>query len=225
MRTEASSPGGISFNPLCYWRYRPFFAVLAVGFAMLMVGVWAVLVLSGHKGSIPTKDGGETPIWLFAPASLGTLGFYTWLKARKFQTGDANPGVVVSLVPVLIAVQTDLTKGGGKFPAVKIVRVNLDSSNGEPLQLGTRVSTVSNYFDTAGKGAPHWGDFDPEPAEYSTSRKSSLSRLASSFNKQQYASLAHSLKLISQPYRPAIYAMWSADGKKPGRKIRTKDDF
>lgn len=225
MKTAASNPGRLPFNPLCYWRYRPFFAALAVGVAILFVVIWAILIFNGHSGSIPTKDGGATPIWLFAPATLLTLGFYTWLIARKFQTGDANPGVVVSLDPTLVAVRTDLSKGDGDFPALKIVRVSLVSTNGEPLQIGTRISTVSNYFDTAGRDALHWGDFDPEPAEYATGDDSSLNRLASSFSKQQYLAIAKSLKLVSKPYQPGLYAMWNADGKTPGRRIQTKDDF
>ena len=81
---------------------------------------------------------------------------FTWPKYRKFKAGDANPGVIVDLNPTLVAVLTDLSKGNGELPAVKIFKANLGSTEEKPLKVGTKVSTVSNYFDTAGKDAWHW---------------------------------------------------------------------
>ncbi len=225
MKPTASNPAKLPFNPLCYWRYNPNNAAIAFGFAIVVIATWGILVWTGHKASIPTKDGGETPIYWFAFGALATLGFYTYLKSRKFKTGDANPGVIVSLDPTLLAVHTDLAKDEIEFPAIKIVRTRITSVNGKPFKVGTCIPTVSQYLDSAGRDAMHWGDFEPEPAAYATSDEDSINRLASTFGKDQFDLLSKSLKQIPRPFEPGLYALWHTPGKAQCRRITSKSDF
>ncbi len=223
--TFASNPGNVRLNPLRWWRFQPMGAILGGGFAAITFAVWLGLTLAGMKGSIPTKDGGETPIWVFGVASLATVALYTWLAARKFHSGDANPGVVVALNPTLIAVPTDLSQGEGVFPAVKILKINLATAGGEPITIGARVPTVATYAAAPNKEAGHWGDFYPFPAEYATGDPNVLRRLLDSFPEAQYDFLNKSLARIDQPYRTGLYAMWEAPGKPVGRRIARPVDF
>lgn len=223
--TRASNPGNIRINPLQWWRFRPMGLICGGGFALLMFFLWGALTLAGQKASIPTKDGGETPVWLFGFASLITLALYTWLEARKFRTGDANPGVVVSLNPQLVAVATDLTQGVGEFPAVKIIATKLKTSMGQPLQIGTCIPTVATYAHPPNRHSGHWGGFHPLPAEYATGNQEVLRRLLGSFKDKKYVALKHSLAAIQQPYRPGLYAMWEAPDRPRGRRIGKTLDF
>ncbi|TWT33556.1 hypothetical protein KOR34_33880 [Posidoniimonas corsicana] len=223
--TVASNPGEVRFNPIQWQRHHPLPFVAAVAAAVVAVLLWVGLTMAGHSGGIPTKDGGETPIWLFAPACLATLAFFTWTHARRFKSGDANPGVVVALNPTLLAVATDLTQGAGEFPAVRILRINLKTSAGEPLRVGSRVPTVALYAQPHDKQAGHWSDFAPVPVEYGTSNPQVVQRVLASFPDEQYDFLEHALSQIEQPFQPGLYALWSTPGKAPGRKINKPADF
>ncbi|QDU55403.1 DUF3239 domain-containing protein [Aeoliella mucimassa] len=223
--TVASNPGLIRFNPLQWWKYQPLGLIAGVGSAALVLLIWLGLVLSGHSGTLATKDGGATPIWLFSPAILGTLAYFTWNKSHKFRRGDANPGIVVSLEPALIAVPTDLSQGVGEYLAVKILPIKLKSSCGKPLEIGSVVPTIAYYGAPHNKHAEHWSDFYPDPAEYATGDQATLERLAASFPEEQYAFLHEALQLIERPYAPGLYALWEAPGKAIGRKINNKNDY
>ena len=223
--TYASNPGRVPMNPLRWWRHQPLWPALGLGFTVLLFAVWLGLSMAGKKASITNKNGGETPIWIFGPAGLLTVGYYTWNSSRKLQSGDANPGVVVALNPTLIAVATDLTQGGGEFPAVKISRINLTHSRGQPIELGTRVPTVATYAQSPIKDAAHWGDFYPVPAEYATGDPKVIERLLASFSKEQYTFLEQALQQIEQPLRTGLYALWEAPGKPSGRRIAKQKDF
>jgi hypothetical protein len=223
--TFASNPGQVPFNLLRYWRHKPLGILLGGGFAVVTLVVWLALVASGHSGAIPTKDGGETPIWLFGLAALATTAYFGWLESRKFRSGDANPGIVVSLNPTLIAVATDLTQGEGEFPAVKILKINMTTQAGRPLAVGMVVPTVAVYASAPNSGAGHWGDFYPQPAEYATADPQVLERLIDSFPRWQLDFLRAAIKTIKQPFAPGLYAMWPAPGKPPGRRIKSGKDF
>ncbi len=221
----ASNPGNLSFNILQWWKYNPLSISLGITGLISSLALWGGLVAAGYRGTIPTKNGGETPIWLFGPACLLTAVFFSAVNFRKFGKGDANPGVVISLDPVLIAVPTDLTQGIGEFPVLKIVRIKLKQINGKPIKLGDCVPTVANYADTAPKDCGHWGDFYPDPAQYATSDQKQIHRLLNSFPQEQFDFIEEALKLIEPPYEEGLYALWSTDEKPAGRKINKPADF
>jgi len=223
--TQASNPGEVPMNPLRWWRHQPLWPALGIGFTVLIFALCLGLSMAGKKASITNKRGGETPLWIFGPAGLLTVGFYTWNSSRKLQSGDANPGVVVSLNPTLIAVATDLTQGGGEFPAVKILRINLTHSGDQPLELGSPVPTVATYAQSPIKDAGHSGDFYPVPAEYATGDQQVIQRLLDSFSPDHYRLVEHALEQLQQPYRPGLYALWEAPGKPIGRRIAKQKDF
>ena len=56
-----------------------------------------------------------------------------------FLYGDANPGILISTTPPLIAVWTDLTKDEGSYPALNVHRER-PSDRWEGLEVGTRVA-------------------------------------------------------------------------------------
>ncbi|MEM6330553.1 MAG: DUF3239 domain-containing protein [Planctomycetota bacterium] len=212
-------------NWLRWWRHRPLWPALGLGCTVLLFALWLVLPVFGVKNSITNKQGNETPIWLFGPAGVATVALYTYRSSRKMWSGDANPGVVIATGPVLIAVPTDLAQGPGRFPAVKIERINLCESGGRPLEVGSRVPTIATYADGAGKDAGHWADFYPVPADYATGDPAEIGRLIDSFPDSQYKFLEAALEEIEKPYQPGLYAMWAAPGKRAGRRITSVRDF
>ena len=79
--------------------------------------------------------------------------------------GDANPGQVVGVSPLLIAVRTDLSLGPGYFPVLKIFEVRPSGRWTVPIAIGARVATVAVYSGGTDEDSCHWDDFDPHPVD------------------------------------------------------------
>jgi hypothetical protein len=61
-----------------------------------------------------------------------------WKKVSEhLMYGCANPGIVLPLDPMLIAVSTDLTMGEVEYPVVRIIQKKLLSLCGKPPRVGT----------------------------------------------------------------------------------------
>lgn len=119
--------------------------------------------------------------------------------------GCANPGVVVSLNPMLIAVSTDLTKGEGQYPAIKIIRKNLSTINGRKPIMGTKVATVSLYSAGFDKNAPYWNDFYPLPVDCATGDSKVYRTVMNSFTDDDWAALRNGLSQVSRPLQKGLF--------------------
>src|SRR5262249_44196088 len=141
--------------------------------------------------------------WAFwIPAGLLLLmNLLYWIRIKEhFQRGCANPGLVVSLDPMLIAVSTDLSMGTGKYPVVKIVRENLKRIAGQPPEVGMRLGTVALYEASLSEEKPHWKTFDPRPVDHVTANLSEIERIMNSFSQLDWKDLDRGLLEVPQPY-------------------------
>src|SRR5579871_1683077 len=111
----AGHPGQVRVNYLRWFFHRPTWPLLWAGLALLCLAGALYLHWS----------------WWIPTVLLLPWNFLYWVRVREhFWRGDANPGLVVSVDPLLIAVATDLTKGMGTYPAVKIFRAGLRHIDG-----------------------------------------------------------------------------------------------
>lgn len=187
---RASNPGGLRVNPFCWLRHYPAWPLV------LFFGFWALVVLAWLVN--------REQLWGLAVAALAVNGFY-WKRLREhFRYGDANPGIVVSLEPMLIAVATDLTKGAGQYPVVKIFNKRLPTIDGQRPRLGARLATVALYEGSSDK-SPHWSDFDPLPAQCATGDQAALERIMNSFTQRDWDRLNSWLAHVPQPFRRGLY--------------------
>lgn len=147
------------------------------------------------------KDG----YWIIAIILL-VLNFYYWQRIREhFMHGCANPGVVVSMSPMLIAVSTDLTKGEGQYPAIKIIRKNLSTINGRRPIIGTKVATVALYSAGFDENAPCWNDFYPLPVDCAMGDQKIYKAILNSFSDDDWAALRNGLNQIPRPFRKGLF--------------------
>jgi len=138
-------------------------------------------------------------------AMLIMNGLY-WLRVcEHFRSGCANPGMVVSLNPMLIAVHTDLTKGYGSYPAIKIFRKNLSTIAGQVPQVGSRVATVALYSPGMNENSPHWANFDPRPVDCATENIAVIHGVMSTFSFEDWQELSHAVSQMRQPFRCGLY--------------------
>lgn len=222
----ASNPGGVRVKPLRwllnFYIWLPFGWFWPTVFAVLIVaGAWFAIV------SLP--DMGEDIHYsalgmLVVMAGVFLSGVYwqpVWqtLKAIRvhYEMGDANPGIVVSLHPLLIAVRTDLRLAGGHYPAVKIEETRLSLANGEMLAIGTIVATIATYAQPIDESMPHWSDFYPLPVDWVANAKT-VDRVMATFSGDQIRSLQEALQHVPQPFEPGLYLLWTGPGKAAGRK-------
>jgi len=75
-----------------------------------------------------------------------------------FYSGDLGAGIVIDEKTSTIAALTDLSHGTGKYPLIRITKVNLPK---EYLKSGTKLA-IAGAFQRMGK-YPFWNYFDPIP--------------------------------------------------------------
>ncbi len=171
---------------------------------------WPAIWLLGLLGGAALGWFVHASLW--AVAGLALLGnLLYWRKVRgHFQGGCANPSVVISEDPLRIAVSSDLSKGDGDFPVIKIIEKPLAGIAGQQPKVGLRLATVALYYDGV-EDRPHWEDFDPRPLECATGDLSEIARVISSFDEEDWGELERHLAQVPQPYRTGLYRIgWQA---------------
>lgn len=188
--STASNPGHVQVNFLIWMRYYPKWPLILTTalIASLLVtaafrGAWALLFL----------------------AVLGANYIY-WKYVRAcFINGCVNPAVVVSVRPLLIAVYTDLTKGRGNYPAIKILPIPLTRIAKRPPEVGMRLATIAFYVQGPNPDLPHWVDFTPFPTECATTDAAVNVRVLESISAEDWALLQAALATVPAPRQAGLY--------------------
>lgn len=146
-----------------------------------------------------------------------------------FRNADANPGVVVSVDPLLIAVATDLRVSSdvGTYPAVAIIEAKLPSIDGQPPKIGMKVPTVCWYASPFADDPDHWSSFEPWPVQYATANQKDIERVLKVCSQEQWRLLQSSLKKIPKPYQSGLYYVWEledVEGERPRSPTTKKKD-
>ena len=184
--TYATNPGNTELN---YWQWFlhniPIVALLTLGLLMSaylveMFSMWFIILFL---------------------LLLAVNGFYWLRKKEHFKSGDSNGGIVVSVNPYLLAVSTDLTRGFGSFPIVKIVKIR----SREKLKVGDKVPTVALYSPSEKDDLPHWGDFHPQPLFYASRDKIDIKRAMDSYSEEDWQKLEKRIGEIQKPYVEGIF--------------------
>ncbi|MCW3062708.1 MAG: hypothetical protein JWQ02_4529 [Capsulimonas sp.] len=200
----ASLPGRILLKPVVYDRCYPQYRGKRL---LSQLSIWVLLasafVLIG------------THNWILAALGVAILSValaWWWSGVQRTQLkshlyhGCANPAVVVSTQPDLIAVFADITATPGvRFPVVKILAAPLDLVQGRRFAVGDHVPTVSTYQGPATEG--HWKDFYPIPACCATDETRALERLEKRlyYEEEGWSALQNALNHVPHPYAPGLY--------------------
>ena len=175
--TFASNPGNVKLQPLTWFRYQ-YNVVLSLILAVIVFGTlsfafsWWFLI--GFVISI-----------------IINIGY--WIRLQEhFAKGDSNGGIVVATNPTLVAVYTDLTKGFGDYPVIKIIKCRPN------LSVGERIATVALYTYSE---EPYWDDFHPLPVHNATSNQNQIQRALSSYSDDYWQKLESGISQIPKPYQ------------------------
>ena len=173
---------------------------------------WILFASGDSNDSLP----GVAVTSYVVAAALARLLWWMAVRIQEhFIHGCANPAVVVSMTPPLVAVSGDLTlRRGDHWPVVKIIAQPLDRVRGPRPKVGDRLATVALYYGFYNK--PHWDNFFPIVANCVTDDEETLRELMSRLDSEEGAweELEAHLKQVPTPYRPGLY--WIRPPTRPG---------
>ncbi|MEQ8764092.1 MAG: DUF3239 domain-containing protein [Planctomycetota bacterium] len=197
-RARASNPGDLHVDFVHWFRQYPKWPSIWLGGLVLFV----VLANRTHWA-----------FWLLALVLLGMNWLY-WRRIQDhFRHGDANPALVVSSGPMLIAVATDLSKDvDGRYPALKIFQKQLPALDGHEVRIGTRIATVSLYSPSP-DDVPYWSDFDPRPVNCATRDLGDIQAILQRFPGEDWQHLERMIEAAPKPLAPGLYEMWVDNGE------------
>jgi hypothetical protein len=185
----AGNPGQVPLNPWRWLQYYP---------------KWPLVWFSSLAAVVAMACFVDSNLWAAAGLLLVANWFY-WQRVREhFRNGDACTAMIVSVRPMRIAVATDLSKGDGEYPVIKIIRKSLATACGQIPEVGSKLATVALYNDS-GPAVPHWSDFDPRPIDCATANLEVMDRVMQSFAEKDWEQLYDGLRQVPQPYRCGLY--------------------
>lgn len=193
--TQASRPSEITFQKWTWFRHHKA-AVLTLVF---------LLALSIYLGVAVSR-------WYFVLFFfMVMIHEWYWLRAEEHFTADSNPGLMVSVSPPLFAVYTDLTKGVGHFPVIKV----LPYRSQKPVSMHQRLATVAVYSDRGSRDLPHWDDFFPLPVNYATADVQSIKNELNRYDEVSWANLEMGLQQLPTTPKPGLYRLQSESSNWP----------
>lgn len=189
-QSAASNPGRLEINWARYIQCFPLWPMTFAGSVLLFFSL---------------AEGIHWAFWI--PTAIAAFLLWVWWSRTGFQfvAGCINPGKVVSLHPPLIAVYTDLTKGGGvSYPVVKVLKHPLNRMYDGPYEEGDYIAAIAVY-DQKEEGKPHWDDFYPVAVQCATTDSDEVDRVYESIDEESWETLDAALKHVPQPFEPGLY--------------------
>jgi hypothetical protein len=186
----ASQPGGVRVSLWRWVRRYPKWPVILVG--SLVLSIVACFVVDG--------------MFLVAVPLALLPNIYYWNRVREhFRHGDANPGVVVSSSPLLIAVWTDMRKEeGSSYPMLRVFEEPPADEWGAAPPVGTRLATVALYGIGDDENTPYWESFEPRSVEPVAASAEEARALLESFTPESWARLERAVAELG-PLREGLH--------------------
>lgn len=177
--TVASNPGKIQFDYLVWLQHKPGVAL----FLFFLLVLFLILSMLSHA------------FFFVGVLSMIFINAFYWVRVKEHFSADSNPGLIIAESPPLYAVYTDLSKGVGCYPVIKVQRYRAKKAS----RVGDRLATVAVYADGGGSGSASWSDFYPLPIEYATSDAKSIQRELSRYSSKSWEQLYAGLDQLGIP--------------------------
>jgi hypothetical protein len=155
---------------------------------------------------------------LFIITGFALNGFYWRNIAEHFAHGDLIPGKVISLNPTKIAFLTDMTKGVGSFPAIKVIDRKLNDQRGMALPFDQRVAGVALYYEHTKGEYPFWKDVVPHPVQTGTNDASLVNRTLKRIPEKEWKEVDSMLALLTGNPEAALYFIVEENGQLRAKK-------
>ena len=184
--TFASNPGNAELNKWTWFCHNK--VIVSLLSLFLVCSIIAVIIVNNAFS-------------LLAIVAI-VINIFYWTRIKEhFLSGASNSGVIIGTNPTLIAVNTDLSKGFGNYPVIKII----ESDSLKHLSIGDRVPTVALYTASNDISLPHWIDFNPIPLSYATGSSKVITLAIKSYSPERWEQLERQLLAVKKPYKPGLY--------------------
>lgn len=183
-----------------YVRHDSLFKLLlTVAFVLFLVGVGFGGAGEALEASTNRVLAGLGSALMFAGGLVVLLAvgilFLTrmlWKKtAEFFENGLLTPGIVLSPLPLEVAVMASMNNGAGEA-CWGIRRLKLSSLPVHSHDTGTRVPFVSTFV--AGDRHDRWADFLPTPISYGSGSRKRIERCAEKLGQEDFDKLAECIR-------------------------------
>ncbi len=146
---------------------------------------------------------GHAVLWVFYFYAFRI--FYTHLLTlfrdrNLFMTGDLNPGIVIHTYPTRIAVLSNLSRGRGNYPVIKIKKVELPLKYRKP---GTRIPVACGFNNL--NDQPYWDYLDPLPIPSSVTNSKIVEEKIKHISSYDWIKLQKELKNLPAAKIPGYY--------------------
>ncbi|WP_230655636.1 DUF3239 domain-containing protein [Psychrobacter sp. I-STPA10] len=184
--TVASNPGQISVSPFVWYRHH---VVMGGIIALILLAILCLCVFVDVKFVV-----------LFAIFAIVHQLNFTRIK-EHFYYGDSNGGIVLATNPILVAVYTNLSKGFGYYPVIKII----ECPTLKDLNIGDRIATVALYQASTNQQLPHWINFEPLPVNYVSNNQEDIDKALLSYDATYWSRLEQGIPQVPKPYQAGLY--------------------
>ncbi|WP_227428919.1 DUF3239 domain-containing protein [Psychrobacter sp. I-STPA6b] len=184
--TFASNPGQISVSPFVWYRHH---AVMGGIIVLLLLAILCLCLFVDMKFVV-----------LFIIFAIVHQINFIRIK-EHFYYGDSNGGIVLATNPVLVAVYTNLSKGFGYYPVIKII----ECPTLKALNIGDRIATVALYQASINEQLPHWINFEPLPVNYVSNNQADIDKALLSYGEDYWERLEQGIPQVPQPYQVGLY--------------------
>lgn len=153
----ATNQGKINLSYLQWLKYHKFptlkyCLIVLIGIAVLPLSLGVAIFLVGY-------------------GVYKLIVYFVYLKGIKdcYDMGNIIPGIVVHNSPVLIATLTDVTKGIGSYPVIRIGAFpSFKKYHKGWVKIGDRIPMLAIYHVNTEQSLNYWNDFTPWPVEFAT---------------------------------------------------------
>ena len=192
--TYASNPGQVKVNKLKYASSYPKWFAIWHGLLLFTIGLcfWS--------------------LWFIPLVLLFVAACWLYWKriSIQFLSGCANPALIVSMDPPLIAAYTNLSKGAYDTNVIKITRQPIKKLSTGVATVGQKIATVALYRDRFQNGE-HWSSFDPKPVACVTKDQNAINGVMSSFSSEDWNEIEEAILQVPKPYQPGHYRIYSRE--------------
>jgi hypothetical protein len=144
--------------------------------------------------------------WVYAVLAVffALANFLYWRQVKaRYKFGCVLPAVVVSNSPLLLAIYTDLSKGIGSYPAIRIQPLKIMSP--KLYSVGRKLPVAALYSDGRDVSSPLWESFDPRPIGCATTNPAYIEKKLQSIPVEGWIALDENIKKIPSPYKTGLY--------------------
>jgi len=122
-----------------------------------------------------------------------------------YKMGDTIPGIVTSLNPTTIASLTDLSKGFGRYPVLKVSTYKTKKLSKRKIEVGDKIPMTAIYYTFEGSVSDYWHNVESYPVEFATKNRNKIAEKIYSISILEWNRLEKAISHNKHITKPGLY--------------------